>query len=74
MGVSEAPAEAPSREILDVPTGVVKQAAAVSHSIASGLTPPDLLALFKMDFDDPAAAGSSIRAGTSGPFGGRRDF
>jgi DNA-binding MarR family transcriptional regulator len=62
MGVSEAPAEAQSREILDVLTGVVKQAAAISHSIAAdfGLTPPDLLALFKMDFDDSAGAGSSI--------------
>ena len=52
MGVSEAPAEAQSREILDALTGVVKQAAAISHSIAAGLglTPPDLLALFKMDF------------------------
>jgi DNA-binding MarR family transcriptional regulator len=51
VGVSEAPAEAQSREILDVLTGVVKQAAAISHSIAAGfgLTPPDLLALFKLD-------------------------
>jgi DNA-binding MarR family transcriptional regulator len=62
MGVSEAPAEAQSREILDVLTGVVKQAAAISHSIAAafGLTPPDLLALFKMGLDDSAGAGSSI--------------
>lgn len=45
MGVSEAPAQARSREILDVLTGVVKQAAAISHSIAAGfgLTPPDLM-------------------------------
>jgi DNA-binding MarR family transcriptional regulator len=43
-------------------TGVVKQAAAISHSIAAGfgLTPPDLLALFKLDFDNPADAGESI--------------
>jgi DNA-binding MarR family transcriptional regulator len=43
-------------------TGVVKQAAAISHSIAAsfGLTPPDLLALFKLDFDDPASSGSPI--------------
>jgi DNA-binding MarR family transcriptional regulator len=43
--------EAQSREILDVLTGVVKQAAAISHCIAAGfgLTPPDLLALFKLD-------------------------
>jgi DNA-binding MarR family transcriptional regulator len=61
MGVSEAP-DAQSREILDVLTGVVKQAAAISHSIAAGfgLTPPDLLALFKLDCDDPADAGSCI--------------
>ena len=60
MGVSkEAPpaqaasaeADAQSREILDVLTGVVKQAAAIGHSIAGafGLTPPDLLALLKLD-------------------------
>lgn len=43
--------EAVSREILDVLTGVVKRAAAISHDIAAdfGLTPPDLFALFKID-------------------------
>jgi len=41
---------ATSREILDVFTDVVKQAATISHDIAAGygLTPPDLLALFKL--------------------------
>ena len=41
---------AQSREILDVLTEVVKQAGAISHAIAAGLglTPPDLLALFKL--------------------------
>jgi DNA-binding MarR family transcriptional regulator len=54
--------DAQSREILDVLTGVVKQAAAISHSIAAGfgLTPSDLLALFKLDSDDPADAAASI--------------
>lgn len=47
MGVSQEE----SREILDALTSVVKRAAAISHSIAAGLgiTPPDLLALFKLD-------------------------
>ncbi|HUN38044.1 MAG TPA: MarR family transcriptional regulator [Trebonia sp.] len=42
---------AQSREILDVLTDVVKQAAAISHEIAAecGLTPPDLIALFKLE-------------------------
>ena len=50
MGASQQ-AETQSREILDALTGVVKQAAAISHSIAGafGLTPPDLLALFKLE-------------------------
>ena len=47
MGVSQEE----SREILNALTSVVKRAAAISHSIAAGLgiTPPDLLALFKLD-------------------------
>lgn len=51
MGVSQEE----SREILDALTSVVKRAAAISHSIAAGLgiTPPDLLALFKLD--DPVS-------------------
>jgi hypothetical protein len=50
MGVSQQ-AETQSREILDALTGVVKQAAAISHFIAGavGLTPPDLPALFKLE-------------------------
>ena len=51
MGVSQEE----SREILDALTSVVKRAGAISHSIAAGLgiTPPDLLALFKLD--DPVS-------------------
>lgn len=47
MGVSQEE----SREILNALTSVVKRAAAISHSIAAGfgITPPDLLALFKLD-------------------------
>jgi DNA-binding MarR family transcriptional regulator len=42
---------AQSREILDVLTDVVKRAGAISHAIAArfDLTPPDLLALFKLE-------------------------
>ena len=40
-----------NREILDTLTDLVKQAGAVGHSIAAGfgVTPSDLLALFKLD-------------------------
>jgi len=40
-----------NREILDTLTGLVKQAGAIGQSIAAGfgVTPSDLLALFKMD-------------------------
>jgi MarR family transcriptional regulator, organic hydroperoxide resistance regulator len=57
-GSREAPArQALSREILEELTGVVKQAAAISHTIAAryGLTPSDLLALIKLDTAPPGA-------------------
>jgi DNA-binding MarR family transcriptional regulator len=55
MGVSEEAAPAQAREILDVLTGVVKQAAATGQAIADafGLTPPDLIALLKLDMAPP---------------------
>jgi MarR family transcriptional regulator, organic hydroperoxide resistance regulator len=43
--------DALSREIVDALTAMIKQAGAVGHSIAAdfGVSPPDLLALFKLD-------------------------
>jgi DNA-binding MarR family transcriptional regulator len=64
MGVSEnRSADADSREILDALTGVVKQAAAISHSIAAGLglAPADLLALFKLDEGAPEGTGVPMK-------------
>jgi DNA-binding MarR family transcriptional regulator len=64
MGVSEnRSAEADSREILDALTGVVKQAAAISHTIAAGLglAPADLLALFKLDEGVPEGTGVPMK-------------
>lgn len=50
-GAAQADASALNREILDTLTDLVKQAGAIGHSIAAdfGVTPSDLLALFKMD-------------------------
>jgi MarR family transcriptional regulator, organic hydroperoxide resistance regulator len=40
-----------SREIVDALTAMIKQAGAIGHGIAAdfGVSPPDLLALFKLD-------------------------
>ena len=48
---AQADASALNREILDALTDLVKQAGAVGHSIAAGfgVSPHDLLALFKLD-------------------------
>jgi DNA-binding MarR family transcriptional regulator len=50
-GAAQADASAVNREILDTLTDLMKQAGAVGHSIAAGfgVTPSDLLALFKLD-------------------------
>lgn len=50
-GEGQADASALNRDILDALTGLVKQAGAVGHSLAAdfGVTPSDLLALFKLD-------------------------
>jgi DNA-binding MarR family transcriptional regulator len=55
--------DADSREILEVLSGVVKQAAAISHSIAAGLglAPPDLIALFKLDEGVPEGTGVPMK-------------
>ncbi|HEY6791327.1 MAG TPA: MarR family transcriptional regulator [Trebonia sp.] len=62
VSVARSP-EADSREILDALTGVVKQAAAISHAIAAGLglAPADLLALFKLDDDVPEGTGVPMK-------------
>ncbi len=48
---AQADASALNRDILDALTDLVKQAGAISHSIAAGfgVAPSDLLALFKLD-------------------------
>ncbi len=50
-GEAQADASALDRDILDALTDLVKQAGAISHSIAAGfgVAPSDLLALFKLD-------------------------
>jgi DNA-binding MarR family transcriptional regulator len=48
---AEESAPALSRDILDALTTLIKRAGSVGHSIAAGfgVTPPDLLAMFKLD-------------------------
>jgi len=50
-GGAQADASALDRDILDALTDLMKQAGAISHSIAAsfGVAPSDLLALFKLD-------------------------
>ncbi len=50
-GAAQADASALNREILDTLTDLVKQAGAIGHSIADsfGVSPHDVLALFKLD-------------------------